>query len=131
MEDSSTVLLFSLFGLFSALGGIYFLLRCCWVQGAQCLTRNRIDDRTVLITEADSGVGIELVRELARRGARVIMAVKDIEMATDVAVEVRGETNGEVIIYIPTDKLRASTASIDKLDVVRNCPSTDFEAQTL
>lgn len=60
--------------------------------------RCRIDDRTVLVTGADSAVGIELVRELCRRGARVIMAVKDTELAQDVAVEVRAETNGECVV---------------------------------
>ena len=98
MEDS-TLMLISLMGLVATLAGIFLLLRCCWVQGTQCMTKNRIDERTVLITEADTGVGVELVRELARRGARVIMAVKDIELATDVAVEVRGETNSEVSAF--------------------------------
>jgi NAD(P)-dependent dehydrogenase (short-subunit alcohol dehydrogenase family) len=35
-----------------------------------------LDGRTVLITAADSAVGVELTRELSRRGARIIMAVK-------------------------------------------------------
>eukprot|EP00095_Tigriopus_kingsejongensis_P003291 maker-scaffold1633_size32735-snap-gene-0.8 protein:Tk03291 transcript:maker-scaffold1633_size32735-snap-gene-0.8-mRNA-1 annotation:"retinol dehydrogenase 13-like" len=68
------------------------------VQGKTCQSRCRIDDRTVLITGADTSVGIELVRDLCRRGARVIMAVKDMELGQDVAVEVRGETNGEVVV---------------------------------
>ena len=41
-------------------------------------TRSRcnVEGRTVLVTAADTAVGIELTRELCRRGARVIMAVK-------------------------------------------------------
>ncbi len=35
-----------------------------------------MEGRTVLVTAADSAVGVELTRELCRRGARVIMAVK-------------------------------------------------------
>ena len=38
-----------------------FLVRCL-TQGKTCLTRNRIDDRTVLITAADTVVGIELTK---------------------------------------------------------------------
>lgn len=52
-----------------------------------------------VITGADSQVGIELVRELCKRGAeRVIMAVKDVQLGQDVAVDVRGETNGDVVV---------------------------------
>jgi NAD(P)-dependent dehydrogenase (short-subunit alcohol dehydrogenase family) len=39
------------------------------------------------VTSADTALGIELVRELCRRGARVIMACKDVELGQDVAVD--------------------------------------------
>ncbi len=39
------------------------------------------------------------VRELCKRGAeRVIMAVTDVELGQDVAVDVRGETNGDIVV---------------------------------
>ena len=51
------------------------------------------------ITGADTPVGIELVREMCKRGAeRVIMACDDVEVGQDVAVEIRGETNGDIIV---------------------------------
>ena len=38
-------------------------------------------------------------RELSKRGAeRVIMAVTDVELGQDVAMEVRGEINGDVAV---------------------------------
>ena len=49
----------------------------------------------------------ELTRELCRRGARVIMGVRDTGLGQDVAVDVRGETNGEIVVeYCDTGSLK-------------------------
>ncbi|MFF5041365.1 oxidoreductase [Streptomyces nigra] len=39
------------------------------------------DGRTVIITGANSGIGLETTRAFARAGARVVMAVRDVERA--------------------------------------------------
>ena len=53
----------------------------CLTQGKICQNRTRLEGKCVVITGADSPVGIELVREMCKRGAsRVIMAVEDVEI---------------------------------------------------
>ena len=72
---------------------IFFLLLRCLVNGKSCPTIGRLDDKTAVVTEADSKMGLQLVRELCRRGARVIMGVKNTELGQDIAVELKAETN--------------------------------------
>jgi len=77
---------------------IYFVIRCL-TQGKICQSRARLEGKTVVITGADTAIGIELVREMCKRGAeRVIMAVENVEIGQDVAVEIRGETNGDILV---------------------------------
>ena len=54
--------------------------------------------QVILITGADNTEGIELVKEMCKRGAeRIIMAVTNLDLGQDVALEVRAELNGNVV----------------------------------
>jgi NAD(P)-dependent dehydrogenase (short-subunit alcohol dehydrogenase family) len=50
--------------------------------------------RTALITGANSGIGLEAARVLARAGARVIMASRDTEKGEAAAAEIRASSPG-------------------------------------
>ena len=52
----------------------------------ECDPRIRIDGKTAIITGANAGVGLETARDLARRGARVILACRDLERVSDTVV---------------------------------------------
>lgn len=61
-----------------------------------CKRSIRMDGKTVIITGANSGIGKETTRELARRGAKVIMACRNIETAKTI----RGKLiDKSIIIY--------------------------------
>ncbi|KAH7640176.1 retinol dehydrogenase 12-like protein [Dermatophagoides farinae] len=50
---------------------------------------NRIDGKIVLITGANSGIGLEATYQLCRRGAKVVMCCRDVEKGRQAANNVR------------------------------------------
>jgi short-subunit dehydrogenase len=58
-------------------------------------------DRTALVTGASSGIGVELARELARRGHGVTLVARRADRLKDLAVEL--EALGVRVEVIPTD----------------------------
>ncbi len=96
--EPSTAWTLGVLGLILLLVSGFFVIRCL-TQGKECLSLHRIEGKCVLITGADTPMGVELVREMCKRGAdRVIMACKNVELGQDVAVEIRGETNGNILV---------------------------------
>ncbi|MCT2588795.1 SDR family oxidoreductase [Streptomyces sp. N2-109] len=68
--------------------------------------------RTALITGANSGLGLETTRQLARRGAHVIMAVRNQRKGEDAARRLRDE--------IPGARLQLRALDLADLDSVRS-----------
>uniref|UniRef100_A0A3P8WWJ6 Si:dkey-23o4.6 n=1 Tax=Cynoglossus semilaevis TaxID=244447 RepID=A0A3P8WWJ6_CYNSE len=68
-----------------------------WIAGGVCRCSVRLDGKTVVITGANTGIGKETSREMARRGE--LMACRDLTRAESAAEEIREATgNGNVVI---------------------------------
>ncbi|KAG7234024.1 hypothetical protein INR49_005986 [Caranx melampygus] len=100
-----------------------------WIAGGMCRCSVRLDGKTVLITGANTGIGKETSRELARRGARVVMACRDLTRAERAAEEIRRTTgNGNVVIrhldlaslYSVRQFAKDFLDSEDRLDILIN-----------
>ncbi|XP_078136617.1 retinol dehydrogenase 12 [Sander vitreus] len=63
----------------------------------------RLDGKTVIITGANTGIGKETARDLARRGARIVMACRDLERAEEARTDILEDTGNENVVIRKLD----------------------------
>ncbi|XP_042865463.1 retinol dehydrogenase 13-like [Penaeus japonicus] len=70
-------------------------------QSGRCKSTRRMDGKTIIVTGASAGIGLATAEDLARRGARVIMACRNAAKAGKLAEEIREKTgNKEVEVRV-------------------------------
>ncbi|KFO24195.1 retinol dehydrogenase 12 [Fukomys damarensis] len=70
-----------------------------YFAGGICRTNVQLPGKVVVITGANTGIGKETARELARRGARVYIACRDVLKGESAASEIRADTkNSQVLV---------------------------------
>ncbi len=74
-----------------------------------------LDGRTFLVTGANSGIGRETARELARGGARVFLACRSEQKTRPVIDEIVAQTGNSELEFLPLD--------LGDLESVRACAS--------
>ncbi len=84
-----------------------------YIGGGVCRSQARMDGKTVLITGANAGIGKETAIDLARRGARVIMACRDMKRGEDALNDVAAKTGSSKLVLKQLDL--ASLASVRAL----------------
>ncbi|XP_072766791.1 retinol dehydrogenase 11-like [Anoplolepis gracilipes] len=82
-----------------------------WLFHSQCTSKARLVGKTVIITGANTGIGKETARDFYRRGARVILACRDLQKANDALEDLKNNppsradrkqfqgAPGELVIY--------------------------------
>lgn len=56
----------------------------CFLTLGKCNSRAKMNGKTVLITGANGGIGRETAKDIAKRGARVILACRNLNAANEV-----------------------------------------------
>jgi NAD(P)-dependent dehydrogenase (short-subunit alcohol dehydrogenase family) len=76
--------------------------------------------RTVIVTGANSGLGLVTARELARVGAKTILAVRNRAKGEDAAATMTGDVEVRQLDLQDLASVRAFTDGVDGLDVLIN-----------
>ena len=76
--------------------------------------------RTVIVTGANSGLGLVTARELARVGAKTTLAVRDTTKGDAAASEMTGDVEVRKLDLQDLDSVRAFADGIDGVDVLVN-----------
>lgn len=84
--------------------GVIILLLLLWLgycilqrKGRKCTSQAKLTGKTVIITGANSGLGKETALNLSLRGARVILACRDLEKGKECADEIQRKSGMEVL----------------------------------
>ncbi|XP_026195337.1 dehydrogenase/reductase SDR family member 13-like [Anabas testudineus] len=90
--------------LFTALlVGLYFLLHSTVLRLPRCKSSAKLHGKTAIVTGANTGIGKTTAKDLARRGARVILACRDKRRGEAAVQEIIQETGNNQVIFLQLD----------------------------
>ncbi|KAJ8962534.1 hypothetical protein NQ318_000926 [Aromia moschata] len=90
-----------------------------YVGGTHCDSAHRIDGKNVIITGGASGIGLETAKELANRGAHVILAIRNAEKGRKAMEQIKKLTPGAQVVVKLLDMSDFSCIR-DFADQIRN-----------
>lgn len=73
------------------------------VKGKRCTSNAKLHGKTVIVTGSNTGIGKTTAVDLAKRGARVIMACRSRERGEAAVADVKRESGSSNVVFIPLD----------------------------
>ena len=110
MIDSLPCYLSTFIGIFFGFIGVTYVLRQLYLR--KCKSNVRLDGKIVIVTGANTGIGLCTVTDLAKRGATIVMACRDMRKGEKALEKAKAESSSEDILLMHLD--------LSSLDSVRN-----------
>ncbi|CAL1571443.1 unnamed protein product [Knipowitschia caucasica] len=73
------------------------------VKGQRCTSAVRLHGKTAIVTGSNTGIGKRTAVDLAKRGARVIMACRSRERGEAAMEDVKRESGSSDVVFLPLD----------------------------
>lgn len=90
--------------LYTIIASLVCFLILKWMKKRRyCTDYKRLDGKTVLITGGNSGIGKETAVALAMRGARVVIASRDVEKAEEAVREIKSKSHNLHVFHMELD----------------------------
>ncbi|XP_039288387.1 retinol dehydrogenase 13 isoform X6 [Nilaparvata lugens] len=97
-----------------------------WFYNGKCTSKARLDGKTAVVTGCNTGIGKHTVLDLSRRGARVIMACRNLEKAEEAANDIRKTLEGVENV----GELSIKHLDLSSLSSVRKCAEQLLKEET-
>ena len=110
MIDRFSCSLSTLVGVFFGFIGVTYVLRQLYLR--KCKSNVRLDGKIVIETGANTGIGWCTVIDLAKRGATIVMACRDMRKGEKALEKAKAESSSTDILLMHLD--------LSSLDSVRN-----------
>ncbi|XP_041850552.1 dehydrogenase/reductase SDR family member 13-like [Melanotaenia boesemani] len=82
---------------------LYLLVYYHAFRGGRCSSSVKLEGKTVIVTGSNTGIGKSTALELAKRGARVVLACRSRERAEAAAFDIRRESGNNQVVFMELD----------------------------
>ncbi|XP_034384805.1 dehydrogenase/reductase SDR family member 13-like [Cyclopterus lumpus] len=83
--------------------GLAYIFRHVVVKGKRCTSKTKLHGKTVIVTGSNTGIGKTTAIDLAKRGARVILACRSKQRGEAALEEVKKESGSNQVVFMPLD----------------------------